>query len=122
MIRLAFHIRESYKVDRRHVPPISEAIPGSGGNEQSYISTKERKWVLSEDLLNWQTCRGHSVSPTFNITCGVVGRMHDFPLVLAPVFPSISKRARLAIVPFLWLVCSRAFPAPPATPAACGRF
>ena len=29
--------------DQRHVPPISEAIPGFGGNEQSYISTKERK-------------------------------------------------------------------------------
>ena len=31
--RLAFYIRESSEVDRRHVPPISEAIPGSGGNE-----------------------------------------------------------------------------------------
>ena len=49
-------------------------IPGSGGNEESYISTKERKRVLSEDLCNWQTCRGHSVSPTFNLTCGVDGR------------------------------------------------
>ena len=67
------------------------------------------------------------------------GFSHDFSLVLAPVFPSISTRARLAIVPFLWLVCRRAFPAPPhhtgglrqvlepflpspATPAARGRF
>ena len=40
------------------------------------------------------------------------GFSHDFSLVLAPVFPSISTRARLAIVPFLWLVCRRAFPAP----------
>ena len=47
---------------------------------------------------------------------------HDFSLVLAPVVPSISTRARLAIVPFLWLVYRKAFPAPPATPAACGRF
>ena len=23
---------------------------------------------------NWQTCRGHSVSPTLNLTCGVDGR------------------------------------------------
>ena len=29
MIRLAFYIWESKEVDRRHVPPISEAIPGS---------------------------------------------------------------------------------------------
>ena len=34
-------------------------------------------------------------------------------LVLAPVFPSISTRARLAILSFLWLVCRRAFPPPP---------
>ena len=33
MIRLAFYIRESLGVDRRHVPPISEAVAGSGGNE-----------------------------------------------------------------------------------------
>ena len=39
---------------------------------------------------------------------------HDFSLVLlAPEIPSISTRARLAIVPFLWLVCRRAFPARP---------
>ena len=67
------------------------------------------------------------------------GFSHDFSLVLAPVFPSISTRARFAIVPFLGLVCRRAFPAPPrltggmwqvlepflpppATPAARGRF
>ena len=65
--------------------------------------------------------------------------MHDFFLVLAPVFPSISTRARLVIVPYLWLVCRKTFPAPPrhtggmrqvlepfllppATPAARGRF
>ena len=41
------------------------------------------------------------------------GFAHEFSLVLAPVFPSISTRARLAIVPSLWLVCRRAFPAPP---------
>ena len=40
------------------------------------------------------------------------GVSHDFSLVLAPVFPSISTRDRLAIVPYLWLVCRRAFPAP----------
>ena len=50
------------------------------------------------------------------------GFWYDFSLVLAPVFPSISTRAHLAIVPFLWLVCRRAFSAlPPATPAVCGR-
>ena len=31
MIRLAFYIRDSQEIDRRHVPPISEAIRGSGG-------------------------------------------------------------------------------------------
>ena len=51
------------------------------------------------------------------------GFWHDFSLVLAPAFPSISTRARLTIVPFLWLVCRRASPAPPpATLAVCGRF
>ena len=65
---------------------------------------------------------------------------HELSLVLAPVFPcSISTRVRLAIVTLLWLVCRRAFPAPPrhtggmrqvlepflplpATPAVRGRF
>ena len=41
------------------------------------------------------------------------GFSHDFSLVLALVFPSISTRARLAVVTFLWLVCRGAFPAPP---------
>ena len=36
-----------------------------------------------------------------------------FSLVLALEFSSISTRARLAIVPFLWLVCRRAFSPPP---------
>ena len=31
---------------------------------------RKRKWVLSEDLLNWQSCRGHSVSPHINLTVG----------------------------------------------------
>ena len=33
MIRLTFYIRDSQEIDRRHVPPISEAIRGSGGTE-----------------------------------------------------------------------------------------
>ena len=32
---------------------------------------RNRKYVLSENLLNWQTCRGHFVSSTFHLTCGV---------------------------------------------------
>ena len=43
MIRLAFYIRESHKVDRRHVPRVSEAILGSGGVEKSYVSAKAKK-------------------------------------------------------------------------------
>ena len=43
MIKLALYIRESQEIDRRHVPPISEAIRGSGGIEYSYVSTKEKK-------------------------------------------------------------------------------
>ena len=67
------------------------------------------------------------------------GFSRDFSVVLTPVFPSISTRARLAIVPFLWLICRRASPVPPrhiggmrqvlehflpppATPAVRGRF
>ena len=41
------------------------------------------------------------------------GFWHDLSLVLAPVLPFISTMARLAIVLFLWIVCVRAFPAPP---------
>ena len=36
MIRLAFYSRESQEIDRRHEPPVSEAIRGSGGIAQSY--------------------------------------------------------------------------------------
>ena len=32
MIRLAFIIRDSQEIDRRHVPPFSEVVQGSGGN------------------------------------------------------------------------------------------
>ena len=35
---------------------------------------RQRKCVLSEDLLNWQTCMGYSVSLPYNLTYGVVGR------------------------------------------------
>ena len=41
------------------------------------------------------------------------GFRHDFSHVLGPVFLSISTRARLALVSFLWLACRRTFPAPP---------
>ena len=68
------------------------------------------------------------------------GFSHDFFLVLAPVFPSISTRARLAMVPSLcgWFAVEpflppprhtggmrqvlKPFLPPPATPAARGRF
>ena len=45
MIRLAFYtgIRDSQEIDRRHVPPVSEAIRGSGGIEYNNISTKAKK-------------------------------------------------------------------------------
>ena len=43
MIRLALYIRDSQEIDRKHVPPISEAIRGSGGIEQSYVSAKANK-------------------------------------------------------------------------------
>ena len=33
MVRLAFYIRENQEIDRRYVPPIPEAIRGSGGSE-----------------------------------------------------------------------------------------
>ena len=42
MIRLEFYVRDSQEIDRRHVPQISEAIRGSGGIEQSYVSTKAK--------------------------------------------------------------------------------
>ena len=33
MIRFALYIRESWEIDRRNMPPISEAIRGSGGKK-----------------------------------------------------------------------------------------
>ena len=36
MIRLAFNIREDLELDRRHVPPISEVIRGSGYDYEGY--------------------------------------------------------------------------------------
>ena len=43
MIRLAFYIRDSQEIDRRHVPLISEAIRSAGGIEESYVSAKAEK-------------------------------------------------------------------------------
>ena len=60
-----------------------------------------------------------SNSPPCRWPAGVFS--HDFSLVLAPVFPSISTKTRLAIVPFLWLVRRRAFPAPTRRYAADSR-
>ena len=70
MIRLAFYIRDSQEIDRRHVPPISEAIRGSGGIEYSYVSTKAKKvsTLRGPAQFNWQACRGHSVSPPNTLT------------------------------------------------------
>ena len=47
---------------------------------------------------------------------------HDFSLVFTPVFPFLSMRICLGIVPFLWFVCHRAFSAPPAMLAVRDRF
>ena len=78
MMRLAFYIRESWEIDRRHVPPISKAVRGSGGIEKGTSLRTQRKRVLSEDLLNWQTCRGHAASPPKNLTFrGVAARLGE---------------------------------------------
>ena len=43
MTRLAFYIPDSQEIDRRHVLRISEAIRGSRGIENYYISAKAKK-------------------------------------------------------------------------------
>ena len=74
MIRLAFYIRDSREIDRGHVSRISEAILGSGGIEKKATSLlRLRNFVLSEDLLKWQTCRGHYVSPPNNTLTDLPG-------------------------------------------------
>ena len=43
MIRLAFYIRDSQGIDRRHVPRVSEAIRGSSGIEKATSLRREKK-------------------------------------------------------------------------------
>ena len=62
MISLALYIRDRQEKDRRHELQISESIRGSDGIQLSYVSTKDAKVRTVENLLDWQTCRGHSVS------------------------------------------------------------
>ena len=75
----------------------------------------------AEHFSSSRDCRcGHLLSRVFVVSSSnpppcrwpAGGLSHDFSLKLAHMFPSISTRACLAIVPFLWLVCRRAFPAP----------
>ena len=68
MIRLAFYVgkvRKQIGGTSRRSQKRSGALVET--NKASYLR-RNRKRALSEDLLNWQTCRGHSVSPTHNFT------------------------------------------------------
>ena len=76
----------------------------------------------AKDFSPSQGCRcGHLPSQVFVVSSSnppscrwpVGGSLHYFSLTLAPLFPSMSTRARLAMVPFLWLVCRRDFSCPP---------
>ena len=56
----------------RHTPRFSVAIRGSVEIiKLTSLLLRLRKRVLTEDLLNRQTCRGHSVSPLNNLRNGV---------------------------------------------------
>ena len=71
MIRLAVYFRDSQELD-----PISEARasdlrshPGPWWNRiKLRLCEGEESWVISEDLLNWQTCGGQSVSSRNTLT------------------------------------------------------
>ena len=56
------------EVDRRHVPPISEAIRGSGGIEQSYVSTKEKKVSTLRGPAQLADLQGALSVPTYSLT------------------------------------------------------
>ena len=72
MIRLAFYIWESYEIDRRHVPPISEAIRGSGGIEYSYVSTKAKKVSTLRGPAQLADLQEALWVPTNNFTSGQI--------------------------------------------------
>ena len=46
MVGLAFYIRDSQEIDRRHVPPISEAIRGSGESNTATTTTAQKVSTL----------------------------------------------------------------------------
>ena len=72
MIMLAFYIRESWEIYRRHVSPISEAIRGSGGIEPSNVSTKKKKVSTLRGPGQYADLRGPLCVPTYNLTNSVV--------------------------------------------------
>ena len=47
------------------MPPTSEATGALVESNKATYFRRKIKRVLSEDLLNWQTCRGHSESPLY---------------------------------------------------------
>ena len=88
MIRLAFYIRESQVIDRRHVPPISEAIRGSGGIEQSYVSTKAKKVSTLRGPAQLANLQGAPCVPTYNLIyisqeLGRVARGNAFEIMVS---------------------------------------
>ena len=72
MIRLTFYIRDSQGIDRGRVRPISEAIPGSGRNEQGYVSTKTTKVSTLRGPAQLADLQGALGVPANNLTYGVV--------------------------------------------------
>ena len=70
-----------WEIDQRHVPPISEAIRGSGGIELGYVSTKENKVSTLRGPAQLADLQGALCVPTYNLTNGVVGRTMGFWVV-----------------------------------------
>ena len=101
MIRLAFHIRDSQEIDRRHVPRISEAIRGSGGIESSYVSTKAKKVSTLRGPAQLADLPGtlcvSAQYPTNTLTNGVVDRPW--------VFGAVGSNPTLKKINFFRLYC-----------------
>ena len=56
------------------MPPISEALRGSGGIELSYVSAKAKKVSTLRGPAQLADLQGALCVPTYNLTNGVVGR------------------------------------------------
>ena len=71
---MVLYIRDNQEIDRRHVPPTSEAIRGSGGIEN--VSTKAKEVSTLRGPAQLADLQGALCVPTNNLTSPSSGN-HD---------------------------------------------